>query len=274
MNIWFKFLFFIIALSVGCQLNQKGSERTDKGLSTYELQKEWEKLLHADQAKRGLQTNAKWDLENMKSALKLIQNYGWPSSDLGHTLNIAPHIIFRHQSSPKIKEYILPLIYENWKKGLVDTTWFLMNIEEVFRDKYGRELIRGREATIEDFDEYIQYLDFKRKAHYKLKNLDQMLEIHLANESRLDELRAKGAKYQSDHVTLTIFTDNNKLFYQKEYVDGSKGEPHEIVWDIETGSYKHRLDIGLNDTFEKMKNGDLTERKEGLEGKASIYRAI
>lgn len=240
---------------------------TKDSTSDVKHQKLWADLLNADQSNRGKTSDPELDLDNMITALELIKTYGWPKNEWDLMLRLAPNFIFRHQRSPYVKKYLFPLIQREWEIGNVDTSLFLMNLEELFTDRYGRRLIRGRKANIGDVIRYQNYLDLNGVPSFDTSEIRRLALKYQKEQSLLEKAKVRGLWIDDDSTQIIIYEQVKTLMLQRKYLDHSFSTPQEMICDSTLMQLSYKEEIGFDDFFTILENKDLVERLEGRPNK-------
>lgn len=270
-----KTLYFVMPvlafwlLISACEQHGRAN-RAKESISDVKLQNLWADLMHVDQSNRSRTSDPELDLANMINAIELIKTYDWPRKEWDLRLRVAPNFIFRHQRSPYVKTYLFPLIQREWEGGNVDTSLFLMNLEELFKDRYGRQLIRGRKANIGDISHYQNSLDLNRAPSFDTSEIRRLALKYDKEQSLLEKAKVRGRWIDDDSTQIIIYEQGKTLMLQKIYVDRSLSTPQEMIWDSTSMQLTYKEEIGFDDFFTIQKSNVLIESLLGRPTK--IYK--
>lgn len=131
----------------------QGIESEIKSLNTKsEIDAYWQTIKDLDQKLRGLETSDSNDNSNFKKVIITLKYHGFPAHSK------IPILIAIHQKSAWVNEYYFPIFYSAYQAGKADSAWFFHYLRGIYRNRFDRDLVRGRPIEAKDVKLFLAQL--------------------------------------------------------------------------------------------------------------------
>lgn len=240
-----KTAFLIISMSITFLGYSQDFEKEIKNLrSPEEIQNYWVNLNNLDQSKRGINTDDTLDNNNFKKVILLIKYYGYPKGSR------IPNIIATHQRAGYVLEYYFPILYQAYKSGEADTSWFFHNLRGIHRTRFGRDFIRGRKIEPKDVDTLIKRLSpfINTEIDLSIDKFDSLYNKYIFDLNSITNSEILYSWVTADKSHCFFYRFQNKIYYHLLYQDNSCTFPQEIKLNIDKNQYEY-VDSFDNDFF-------------------------
>lgn len=219
------YILLVIYLVVHADLFAQDFETEIRNLKTNEeIQNYWLKLKELDQSHRGLETINSIDNDNYKKAILTIKHHGFPAQSK------IPFVIAIHQKSSFVNEYYFPIFYSAYRTGQADSNSFYHYFRGLYRNRFGRDLIRGRQIEDADVDSILVYLTpfLKTTCDYNINPFDSLFNLYNSEINKITIQDTLGAwrNEGNDYIYLLKYT--GKTYFLKVWRDNSHGWPQEV----------------------------------------------
>lgn len=215
-----------------------------------EVQNYWLKLKELDHSHRGLETIDTNDNNNYKKAILTIKHHGFPAQSK------IPFVIAIHQKSTFVNEYYFPIFYSAYQSGLADSSWFYHYLRGLYRKRFDRDLIRGRQIEAADVDSILVYLKpfLKTTCDYNINPFDSLFNLYNSEINKITTQDTLSKWRNEDNDWIYLFKYARKTYFLKVWRDNSHG------WPLEVKLTKGRQ--RLNFTFKTHNDYVLIESKK------------
>jgi hypothetical protein len=220
-------LLYLFLLSNSILFGQAFETEIKNLRTNEEIEKYWLKLKENDHSHRGRDRIDTNDNNNYKKSILTIKHHGFPANSK------IPFVIAVHQKSTFVNEYYFPIFYFAYKKGGVDSNWFYHYLRGLYRNRFERDLIRGREIGPEEVDSIVfslkPFLNFK--IDYSIESFDSLHNLHTSEMNKI---------IKSDTLSIWTNMDSGKIYFinylgriysHKVWNDNSYAWPQEIVFN-------------------------------------------
>jgi len=220
------YILLVIYLVVHADLFAQDFETEIRNLKTKEeIQHYWLRLKELDQNHRGLETIDSNDNNNYKKAILTIKHHGFPAQSR------IPFVIAVHQQSTFVNEYYFPIFYSAYQSGLADSSWFYHYLRGLYRNRFDRDLIRGRQIEDTDVDSILIYLTpfLKTTCDYSINPFDSLFNLYNSEISKITTQDTLSAWRNEDNDWIYLFSYTGKTYFLKVWRDKSHGWPQEVI---------------------------------------------
>jgi hypothetical protein len=196
-----------------------------KNLKTNEeIEKYWLKIKEDDHNHRGRDRIDTNDNNNYKKSILTIKHHGFPANSK------IPFVIAVHQASAFVNEYYFPIFYSAYQSGLADSSWFYHYLRGLYRNRFDRDLIRGRQIEDTDVDSILIYLTpfLKTTCDYSINPFDSLFNLYNSEISKITTQDTLSAWRNEDNDWIYLFKYADKTYFQKVWRDKSNGWPQEV----------------------------------------------
>jgi len=219
------YTLLVIYLVVHVDLFAQDFENEIRNLKTNEeIQNYWLRLKELDQNHRGLEAIDTNDNNNYKKAILTIKHHGFPAQSK------IPFVIAVHQQSTFVNEYYFPIFYSAYQTGVADSNWFYHYLRGLYRKRFVRDLIRGRQIEHADVDSILVYLTpfLNKTCDYSINRFDSLFNLYNFEISKITTQDTISAWRNEDNDWIYLYKCADRTYFQKVWRDKSNGWPQEV----------------------------------------------
>lgn len=221
------YIQFTLILFISAKLSGQDFETEIRNLKTNkEVENYWLRLKELDHNHRGLATIDTNDNNNYKKAILAIKYHGFPAQSK------IPFVIAVHQKSTFVNEYYFPIFYSAYQSGLADSNWFYHYLRGLYRKRFDRDVIRGRQIEATDVDSILTYLSpfLKTACDYSINSFDSLFNLYHAEVNKITVQDTLSKWTNEDNDWIYVFGCAEKTYFLKVWRDKSHGWPQEVKW--------------------------------------------
>lgn len=222
------YILLFINLFVYADLFAQDFETEIRNLKTNEeIQNYWLKLKELDHSHRGRDRIDTNDNNNFKKAILTIKHHGFPIQSK------IPFVIAVHQKSTFVNEYYFPIFYSAYKQGGVDTNWFYHYLRGLYRNRFERDLIRGRQIGPEEVDSLVISLKpfLNLNLDYSIKPFDSLYDLHNIEVNKIIKGDTLSIWKNEDYGKIYIINYSGRTYFHKVWNDNSYSWPQEVIFN-------------------------------------------
>ena len=222
-----QILFYLI-LFFNAKLFGQNFETEIKNLKTIEkIENYWFKLKEIDHSHRGRDRIDTNDNNNYKKAILIIKYHGFPAQSK------IPFVIAIHQKSLFVNEYYFPIFYSAYKNGVVDSNWFYHYLRGLYRNRFERDLIRGKQIGPEEVDSIVFSLKpfLNPNLDYSIEPFDSLYDLHNFEVNKIIKSDTLSIWTNPDYGKIYFLNYLGRTYFHKVWNDNSYAWPQEVVFN-------------------------------------------
>ncbi|GAB1449247.1 hypothetical protein MASR2M44_22720 [Bacteroidota bacterium] len=222
-------LKILLPISFGLFIHLKsfgqGIESEIKSLTTKsEIEAYWQIIKDLDQKLRGPETSDSNDNSNFKKVIITLKYHGFPAHSK------IPILVAIHQKSAWVNEYYFPIFYSAYQAGKADSAWFFHYLRGIYRNRFDRDLVRGRPIEAKDVKLFLAQLSpfLKLECDFSIEPFDSLFNRHIEELNKLRNHDTLGIWKNEQNDRIYLFSHSGKFHFLKIWRDNSHSLPQEV----------------------------------------------